>query len=141
MPRRRRGAGRPLCSLDALAPGSPVDVLTVLFALGASACWGTADFLSGERARRIPVLIVLLVSQAVGIVVIATAVGIRGHGPPGGGFWVPVMLGSLAAIVGLGSLYRGLAVGSMSVVAPISATAVVIPVVVGLATGDRPSAI
>ena len=52
-----------------------------------------------------------------------------------------MLLGSLAAIVGLGALYRGLAVGSMSVVAPISATAVIVPVVVGVATGDRPSAV
>jgi drug/metabolite transporter (DMT)-like permease len=52
-----------------------------------------------------------------------------------------VLFGSLAAIVGLGALYRGLAVGAMSVVAPISATAAVIPVVVGLATGDHPGAL
>jgi drug/metabolite transporter (DMT)-like permease len=114
-------------------------VLTVLLALGASVCWGGADFLSGERARRVPLLLVLLVTQAAGIVLVAGAVVVRGSGPPGDGFLVPVLLGSVAAIVGLGALYRGLAVGSMSVVAPISATAVIVPVVVGVAIGDRPS--
>ncbi|HEY7280456.1 MAG TPA: DMT family transporter [Actinomycetota bacterium] len=114
-------------------------MLTVLLSLGASGCWGTADFLSGERARRVPVLLVLLISQAVGLVVVGAAVVVGGHGPPGDGFWAPVVLGSLAAVVGLGALYRGLAVGAMSVVAPISATSAIIPVVVGLATGDRPS--
>jgi drug/metabolite transporter (DMT)-like permease len=114
-------------------------VLTVLLALGASACWGTADFLSGERARRVPLLLVLLISQAAGIAVVGAAVVVGTTGIPGDGFWVPVVLGSFAAVVGLGALYRGLAVGSMSVVAPISATAVIVPVVVGLATGDHPS--
>jgi drug/metabolite transporter (DMT)-like permease len=116
-------------------------MLTVVLALGASACWGTADFLSGERARRIPLLLVLLITQAAGFVVVAIGVIAGGSGPPGDGFWVPVGLGSLAAIVGLGALYKGLAVGSMSVVAPISATSVIIPVVVGVVTGDRPSAL
>jgi len=116
-------------------------VLTVALALGASACWGTADFLSGERTRRIPVLLVLLISQTAGLVVVGAAVVAGGSGPPGDGFWMPVVLGSLAAVVGLGALYQGLAVGSMSVVAPISATSVIVPVVVGLAIGDRPSAI
>jgi drug/metabolite transporter (DMT)-like permease len=40
--------------------------------------------------------------------------------------------------VALGCFYRGLAIGTMSVVAPISATAVAVPVVAGLATGDEP---
>ena len=116
-------------------------MLTILLALGASMSWGTADFISGALAKRVPLLIVLLVTQAAGILVVGGAVLIRGEGPPGGDCWIPVFLGSVAAVVGLGALYRGLAVGAMSVVAPISATAAVIPVVVGLATGERPSAL
>jgi drug/metabolite transporter (DMT)-like permease len=116
-------------------------MLTIVLALGASVSWGAADFLSGSLAKRIPLLLVLLVTQAAGIVVVGGAVLLGGQGPPGGDFLLPVLLGSIAAIVGLGALYRGLAVGAMSVVAPISATAAVIPVVVGLATGDRPSAL
>lgn len=116
-------------------------MLTIVLALGASVSWGTADFISGSLARRVPLLIVLLVTQATGILIVGGAVLIRGEGPPGGDFWLPVLLGSIAAVVGLGALYRGLAVGAMSVVAPISATAAVIPVVVGLATGDHPSAL
>ena len=42
---------------------------------------------------------------------------------------------------GISSLYRGLTVGRMGVVAPISATAPLIPVTVGLARGERPSVI
>jgi drug/metabolite transporter (DMT)-like permease len=42
-------------------------------------------------------------------------------------------------VLALGLFYRALAIGTMSVVAPISACGVALPVVVGLATGDRPS--
>ena len=48
-------------------------------------------------------------------------------------------LAGSAGIVALGAFYRGLAIGTMSVVAPISATAAAVPVLVGLAEGERPS--
>jgi drug/metabolite transporter (DMT)-like permease len=41
--------------------------------------------------------------------------------------------------VALGAFYRALAIGTMSVVAPISATAAAVPVLVGLIEGERPS--
>ena len=47
-------------------------------------------------------------------------------------------LAGAAGIVALGAFYRALAIGTMSVVAPISATAAAVPVLVGLAEGERP---
>ena len=47
----------------------------------------------------------------------------------------------VAGAVGLGALYRGMAVGAMGIVAPISALAPVVPLVVGLAGGERPTAL
>jgi drug/metabolite transporter (DMT)-like permease len=46
----------------------------------------------------------------------------------------------VAGLVGLAALFRGLAIGTMGVVAPLSSTAVAVPVIVGVATGERPSA-
>jgi drug/metabolite transporter (DMT)-like permease len=46
----------------------------------------------------------------------------------------------MAGMVGLAAFYRGLAIGTMSIVAPIAATGASVPVLVGLASGDRPSA-
>jgi drug/metabolite transporter (DMT)-like permease len=46
-----------------------------------------------------------------------------------------------AGVAGLAAFYRGLAVGAMAVVAPIASLGAVLPVVVGLATGDRPGAV
>jgi len=48
-------------------------------------------------------------------------------------------LAGSAGIVALGCFYRALAIGTMSVVAPISATAAAVPVLVGLIEGERPS--
>jgi drug/metabolite transporter (DMT)-like permease len=110
-----------------------------LLALAASLSWGLGDFLAGLRARRLPVLTVLVVSQAAGVATIAVVVAVRGEAPPSAQSLGYAALAGAAGAIGLAALYRGLAVGSMSVVAPISATAAVVPVVFGVLTGERPS--
>jgi drug/metabolite transporter (DMT)-like permease len=111
-----------------------------LLALTASLSWGVGDFLAGLRARRLPVLTVLVVSQAAGLSTIALVVAVRSEGPPEARYLGYAALAGIAGAIGLAALYRGLAVGSMSVVAPISATAAVVPVLFGIAGGERPSA-
>jgi drug/metabolite transporter (DMT)-like permease len=111
-----------------------------LLALTASLSWGLGDFLAGLRTRRLPVVTVLVVSQAAGLGTIALVVAIRGIGPPDGRYLAFGSLAGVAGAVGLAALYRGLAVGPMSIVAPISGTAAVVPVVAGIVTGERPSA-
>jgi drug/metabolite transporter (DMT)-like permease len=110
-------------------------------AFASSVAWGTADFVGGLKSRSLPLLNVLLVSQGVGLTVIGGFVAIRGDAAPAGDFAVFAALSGLAGVVGVAAFYRGLAVGNMGVVAPISACAAVVPVVVGVATGDRPSAL
>jgi hypothetical protein len=73
------------------------------------------------------------------VTTIALVVAVRGEGPPSPEHLGYAALAGAAGAVGLAALYRGLAVGSMSVVAPISATAAVVPVVFGVLTGERPS--
>jgi drug/metabolite transporter (DMT)-like permease len=48
---------------------------------------------------------------------------------------------AVSGTLGIYAYYRGMAVGAMSVVAPIAGVSAIIPVVVGLATGDHPSAL
>ncbi|HXV94978.1 MAG TPA: DMT family transporter [Gaiellaceae bacterium] len=110
-----------------------------LLALTASLSWGLGDFLAGLRTRRLPVVTVLVVSQAAGLTTIALVVAVRGVGPPDGRHLVYGSLAGICGAVGLAALYRGLAVGPMSIVAPISATAAVVPVTFDVAAGDRPS--
>jgi drug/metabolite transporter (DMT)-like permease len=65
---------------------------------------------------------------------------LAGHGWPGLHAVWPVLLGGLASVVAVSCFYKALAIGSMSIVAPISATNALIPFLVGLAVGERPSA-
>jgi drug/metabolite transporter (DMT)-like permease len=116
-------------------------VLAVALALAASISWGFADFVAGLKSRALPLVTVMAVSQAAGLVVIALIVAGRGEAAPGGDF---VLYAALAAVGGLGGLaafYRGLSVGAMAVVAPISALAAGIPVAAGVLQGERPSAL
>lgn len=107
--------------------------------LASALSWGLADFIGGLKSRKFAVLVVLLLSQATGLLLVAGMVLVRGEGPPEGGFALYAALSSLAGTAGLAAFYRGLAIGAMGVVAPISATAAVIPVAVGVAGGERPS--
>ncbi len=116
-------------------------MLAPALGLTASVSWGVGDFIAGVRSRRLSVLTVLVVSQAAGLVSIAALVVLRGDGPPPARYLVDAALAGLCATVGLAAFYRGLAIGAMSVVAPISATSAVVPVVVGVAGGERPSGI
>ena len=113
----------------------------IALALGASLCWGTGDFLGGLGARRLSTLTVLATSAFAGLLAVAAFVAIRGDAPPPGESIALAASAGLAGALGLGALYRGMAVGAMAVVAPISASAAAIPVVVGLAVGERPSAL
>jgi drug/metabolite transporter (DMT)-like permease len=113
----------------------------VLLALAASASWGVSDFLGGLKTRAAPVLTVLSVSQPAGLVLLGTVVLVRWQAPPHGLPILWAVLAGLGGAVGIGALYQGLAVGSMGIVAPITSTSPLIPLSVGLARGERPSAI
>ena len=114
-------------------------MVAVSLALIACFAWGIADFLGGLKSRVLPVITVLMLSGIIGLGFVIAVVGIRGTTPPSN----PVLLLAVAAgasgVVAMLLLYKGLAVGSMTVVAPISATGVMLPVLMGLATGDAPS--
>jgi drug/metabolite transporter (DMT)-like permease len=116
-------------------------MLAVALGLSSAVCWGLADFLGGLQSRSVRVLAVLLVSQAAGLIVIAVALAIAQPDlPPVGDLWPPAAAG-LAGALALSAFYRALAIGTMSIVAPISSTGAALPVIVGIATGDRPSAV
>jgi drug/metabolite transporter (DMT)-like permease len=72
-------------------------------------------------------------------VLVVTVVAVRGKAIPGGDFALYAALSSVAGITGLTAFYHALSIGAMGVVAPLSSCAAAIPLVVGLATGDRPS--
>jgi drug/metabolite transporter (DMT)-like permease len=113
-------------------------VLAAVLALTASVAWGVGDFLGGLKSRTIAPLAVLAVAQPVGLAAIAIIVAVGRQPWPG----TSVLLAAPAAVlgtVGLLAFYRGMAAGTISLVAPIAATGALIPVAFGLATGERPS--
>jgi drug/metabolite transporter (DMT)-like permease len=116
-------------------------VLAVALALGSSLSWGVSDFLGGLASRRLHLLSVMVLSQGTGLLLAAVVVALRGEPMPPGEDMLLAGLSGVAGMGGLAAFYRGLSVGVMSVVAPISATAASVPVLVGVLTGDRPSAI
>ncbi|HTX44653.1 MAG TPA: EamA family transporter [Solirubrobacteraceae bacterium] len=116
-------------------------MLGLPLALCSSLCWGVSDFVGGLQARTVPLLRVLLISQSFGLECLAVILIIRGAGPPAFVHVWPAIAAGLAGTAALAAFYRALAIGSMSIVAPISATGVAVPVVVGIAQGERPAAI
>ncbi len=116
-------------------------MLAVLLALVASSCWGVADFTAGLRARRVALPVVLACVEGTGLGLVLALIAVEGEPLPSGRAIVLSVLAGTAGVLALGAFYRALAIGTMSIVAPISATGVALPVLVGVVTGDRPSAV
>jgi drug/metabolite transporter (DMT)-like permease len=113
-------------------------VTAVALALGASLAWGLGDFLGGLTSRRLHVLTVLVVQQVFGLALAAAWVVWSRDGFPGWEATAWAAAAGTAGCVGIGALYRGMAIGAMGIVAPVSAVSAVIPFAVGVASGERP---
>jgi drug/metabolite transporter (DMT)-like permease len=81
------------------------------------------------------------VSQAFGALLLGVALVVLRPDRPEPSEWAWGLAGGVSLALGLGALYGGLARGVMSIVSPISATGAAIPIVYGLARGERPSAL
>lgn len=114
----------------------------VFIALAAAAVYGAGDFFGGLATKRDSVFTVVPVTGLFGLATALLAVPLLSPGAPSAR---DIGLGAIVGLVGavaIACLYRGLAIGSMSVVAPITAViASVVPVGFGLFVGERPSAI
>jgi drug/metabolite transporter (DMT)-like permease len=75
----------------------------------------------------------------VGFAIAVLAAFATGLENPAGSDLVYAAISGLSLTLGLGGLYGAMAVGAMSIAAPIAATGAVIPVFVGIASGDDPS--
>jgi drug/metabolite transporter (DMT)-like permease len=113
-------------------------VTAVLLALAASVAWGVADFVGPLKARTLGTMRVLFWAQIGGVTAIAIAVAALAS-PPDDWRVLFAVPASVSGTLGLYAYYRGMTTGTMSVVAPIAGASAVIPVVFGIATGDRPS--
>lgn len=113
--------------------------MTALLSLLASLLWGGADFLGGKASRRLAAYTVIGVSQAFSLLMLVPVAVATGELDAARSYLGWGAAAGLVGLVALGAFYTGLADGTMGVVAPIAATGVALPVVVGLAAGDSPS--
>lgn len=112
----------------------------LLLALAASAAYGAADFFGGVAARRASLVPVVFISQALALVLVAGLAPLLTEAPSAPAFFWGAAAG-VAYAVCLMLLYRSLAEGQMSVVAPITGVCgLASPVIVGLLLGEEPGA-
>src|SRR5688500_1874473 len=116
--------------------------MLAVLALASSAVWGTSDFFGGLVAKRLPAIAVVGSTQAIAFAVLSVLVLVRaaqGHPPAWGGGVGWAMLAGVTGASGLVAFYTALASGTMGVVAPIASMGVLVPVALGVATGEAPS--
>lgn len=131
--------GARVCRRRFLSQGVPrLPLVPAFLALVASVAWGFADFLGGAYSRRLPTSLVMLRSQTAGLAALAGVLLLGGWRAPGPYLWWGIGASAFGTLAGA-FFYRALALGTMSVVAPIAGTGLVVPVVVGLVRGERPS--
>jgi drug/metabolite transporter (DMT)-like permease len=110
----------------------------IAFALGSALAWGCADLFGGLLTRRVAVAAVTVFSQGAGFVALLVWLAVDGFQLDGRAFGLGALAG-LGGGIGLAAYYKALAVGTMSIVAPIAACGAVLPFGIALATGERPS--
>ena len=110
----------------------------IALALLAAIGYGTADFIGGAGARRAPTLSIVFIGQVIGAAAMLV-VGLVSPGMPTLTHLAWALLAGVGSATGSIFLLRGLSRGRMAVVAPTSAVgAAVLPVLAGLAGGERP---
>jgi drug/metabolite transporter (DMT)-like permease len=115
-----------------------------LLALLSSALWGAADFFGGTLSKKYAPIVVLGMTQAIGLLFGITLVlfngDLFGANPPQafgeGGYFFAGALAGISGYIGLICLYAGLSTGRMGVVSPISSLSAVIPLTFALVTGE-----
>ena len=123
-------------------PGPFGSASVVVFGLASAAAWGSADFGGGLASRRAPLFGVVLLSQVGGMAFAFGLALLRREPPP-----APLdvgwsLLAGVLGAVGILGLYGGLAVGRMSVVAPVTGVlAAIVPVMAGVILEGLPHAV
>lgn len=114
--------------------------LSYALAVLSSTAYGAADFIGGLASKRSTVISVVIFSQLSGLVLVLCSLPILPPASPNALDFAWGSAGGLAGGIGLALLYRGLAVGVMSVVAPVTAVcSVILPLIVGVVLGERPT--
>lgn len=116
--------------------------MAIVLALSAAMAYGSADFVGGLASRRSSAFAVAFGAQLGGLALLVAALPLLSDGAPQR---ADLAIGGLAGVfggVGIVILFRTLARGPMSIVAPTTALAAsMVPIVAGVAMGERPGAV
>lgn len=111
----------------------------LVLALASAVAYGAADFIGGVGSRRHSSWQVVLTGQTTGAFIMFVA-GMVTPGSPETADLAWAVLAGAGSATGSIFLFRGLSRGRMGTVAPVSAVAAAgLPVVVGMALGERPT--
>ena len=115
-------------------------VITVIFGLAASLCWGSGDFSGGLASRRTNVSSVVIAAYAVGFVLMVTLALIWKEPFPDSWDLLWGALAGVAGVLGLLSFYSALSTGQMGIAAPVSAVlTATLPVLFSAFTAGLPT--
>lgn len=114
--------------------------MPIALAFVSAMLYGASDYLGGRTSRRSPATAVALGAELVQFALCIVIVPlIESDGPTSGAIWWGLAAGATSTI-GVIGLYAALSRGNMTTVAPITGVvAAIVPVAVGVLTGDRPS--
>jgi drug/metabolite transporter (DMT)-like permease len=115
--------------------------VAALLALASSVLWGGSDFLGGLLTRGRSAYAVVAGSQFFGLLTILVVALAGGDLTAPLGYLPWAVAAGLSGGVGLVAYYAALSSGTMGVVAPIASMGAVVPVALGVISGDRPSAV
>jgi drug/metabolite transporter (DMT)-like permease len=110
-------------------------------ALASSLLGGASDFLGGTNSRVIGPVRWMFFTQLIGFALAAGWVALSGDPLPGIATIAAAVAASLGLMLGLLAFFQAMVVGTISIVAPISATGVAIPIAAGVARGEHPAAV
>jgi drug/metabolite transporter (DMT)-like permease len=110
----------------------------IVLALGAALAWGFADFAGGIKSRQASTVLVTMIVLGFGGL-LSLVIAAFTEDLPSGRTVVLALLAGATTGIGVTMFFHALSIGVIGTVAPISCAGAAVPVVVGLAQGERPS--
>src|SRR4051794_9186576 len=137
--RRSIESGRPRQPESRTADLAGTGLAVVVFGLASAIAWGAGDFGGGWTGRRAPVYGIALIVDGLGAAIMVVAAVALGEPIPGPTTLALAVIAGVMSVAGIIGLYRGLAVGRMGVVAPVTGLiAALLPVGAGFIRQGMP---
>ncbi len=111
-------------------------MISITLSIFACFGWGIADFIGGLKSRSLSTLSILMISSITGTIVLGLILLLMRSPLPNDSGLMWAFLTGPVGIMAMYLLYKSMAIGTMSILAPISATGVILPVIWGIVHGD-----